>query len=294
MSPAGVWRPAPLLPDEARGGAALVFAVGVLCFLACLAALSAAAADRAALGWARDLRSEATVQVRPAGSETAASAAARAAEALAGVPGVSEAAALEREKAEALLKPWLGDAVLADLPVPQLVTVRLDPERPASARDLEHALRLAGVDGTVDDHGLWLQDVERAAGTVRWTAVLVFGLLALAAAAMIGFATRAAMTARRDVVEVLHLSGATDGFVAGVFQARYARTAALSGAIGAAGAAALVAILRLGGGGEGLTPALPYAWSDLTLLLPCPLVAATVAALTARVTALRLLGEEGG
>ena len=38
------------------------------------------------------------------------------------------------------------------------------------------------------------------------------------------------------------------------------------------------------------TPVLPIAWSDLMAVLPCPLIAAAVAALAARVTARRLIG----
>ena len=72
--------------------------------------------DRAAAGWARQLTGEMTGIVRPKATETPDSAAARAAETLAGVEGVAEARALEREKAEALIAPWLGDAAdLADL-----------------------------------------------------------------------------------------------------------------------------------------------------------------------------------
>jgi cell division transport system permease protein len=40
-----------------------------------------------------------------------------------------------------------------------------------------------------------------------------------------------------------------------------------------------------------LTPALPLAWSDLAVLPACPLIAAAVAALAARATALALLKE---
>ena len=73
-------------------------------------------------------------------------AAARAAETLAGVDGVEEAAALDRKAAEDLLRPWLGDAVLPDLPLPFLVAVRLNPEAPASALTLSRALAEAGLD----------------------------------------------------------------------------------------------------------------------------------------------------
>jgi cell division transport system permease protein len=45
----------------------------------------------------------------------------------------------------------------------------------------------------------------------------------------------------------------------------------------------------LAGGGQGLTPALPLAWSDILAVVPCPLLAALVAAAAAQVTAMRLI-----
>jgi cell division transport system permease protein len=283
------WRPSPLLPPEETREVSLHFVIAVLCFLACLAAVTGVAADRAARGWARDLRGEATVQVRPSAGESGSETAARAAEALAGVRGVSEAAALEREKAEALLKPWIGAAALKDLPIPHLVTVELDPVHPASISDLRQALMRAGIDAEVDDHGRWLADVERSAEIVRFLVGLVFGLTAAAAAAVIAFATRWGMAARRDLVEVLHLSGARDGFIAGLFQARFARLAAVSGLWGALAAAVAAGMLKALGTGQGFAPALPLLWTDIILVSPCPLVAATVAALAARSVTLRLL-----
>jgi cell division transport system permease protein len=44
------------------------------------------------------------------------------------------------------------------------------------------------------------------------------------------------------------------------------------------------------GGADGLTPVLPIAWSDLLAALACPLIAAGVAAVAARITAARLIG----
>src|SRR5690606_30440570 len=169
---------APLLPRRSEGQLWLGAVVAVLCFMACLAAVGAVAADRAAHGWARELRGEATVQVRPRLNESGETAAARAAEALSGAPGVTEAEALGREAAEDLLRPWLGDAILPDLPLPHLVVVRLDPEAPADAAALSRVLAEAGLDASVDDHSLWMADVERAAMLVTTLAVIVFMLMA--------------------------------------------------------------------------------------------------------------------
>ena len=287
------WRPASFLPEEDARDPALLFVVAVLCFLACLTALGVIAGDRAAGGWSSQLRGEATVIVRARGGETPDAAAARAAEVLAGVSGVTEARALEKEKAYALIRPWLGDvaADLDDLPVPRLVAVGLDRRKPATAVALSQALKSQGLDAVVDDHSVWIKDIRHAAGVVRWTAAVIFVLIAGAAAAVVAFATRAGLAARRDVVEVLHLTGAEDAQIANLFELRFARVAAISGAAGAAAAALLGAILRLIGGGAGITPALPIAWVDLLAVLPCPLLAALVAAVAARLTARRLIQQ---
>jgi cell division transport system permease protein len=287
------WRPASFLPDEDARDPALLFVIGVLCFLACLTALGVLAADRAASGWSGQLRSEATVIVRAQGGETPDAAAARAAEVLAGVAGVSEARALEKEKAYELIRPWLGDvaADLDDLPVPRLVAVGLDRRKPATAATLSAALKGQGLDAVVDDHSVWLKDIRHAAEVVRWTGVVIFLLIAGAAGAVVAYATRAGLAARRDVVEVLHLTGAEDAQIANLFELRFARVAAIAGAAGALTAGGLGAGLRLIGGGDGITPALPIAWIDLLAVLPCPVLAAIVAAVAARLTARRLIRQ---
>ena len=284
------WRPAPLLPREPAQDLLLVFVAGVLCFFACLCVIGALGADRAARGWAGQIRGSATVLVQPAAGESPDASAARAAEALSGVKGVSEAAVLEKEKAEALLRPWFGPGpALADLPIPRLVTVELNPKAPASMAALRSALTGAGLDATIDDHSRWTKGIMRAGTLARMAAAGAAGLMILAAGAVIAFATRAGLAARREIVEVLHLSGAEDGFIVALFQNRLAELAAVAGALGAAGAASVGALMRLVGGGEGLTPVLPIAWGDLLAVAPAPLLAAMVAAAAARVTAMRLM-----
>jgi cell division transport system permease protein len=280
------WRPAPLLPADRAQDAALVFVTAVLCFFACLAVLAALGADRAAHGWMSELKGSATVLVRPSGGDSADAAANRAAEALAGVRGVAEARALERDKAEALVRPWLGEGVdLAGLPVPRLVAVELDRARPASAADLRRSLAAAGLDAAVDDHRRWTREILRGADIARAAAIAAAVLVLLAAAAVIVFATQAGLAARAGVVEVLHLAGAEDRLVADLFGWRFGRLGLVAGAFGGLAAAALAILFKLGAGPAGV----PLAWIDLLVLLASPLAAALIAALAARFTALTRL-----
>ena len=279
-----------LLSRDAAGETWLAAVIAALCFIACLAAVGAAAGERAAHGWAGRLRAEATVQVRPRVDETGAAAAGRAAETLAGLDGVQEAEAMDRATAERLLRPWVGEAALADLPVPHLVTVRLDRDAPASAVVMSRALAEAGLDATVDDHRLWRGEVERSAAVLSALALAVFLLTALAAAAAVVYATRAGLQAQRQAVETLSLSGATDGAIARLFMRRYGLLASGAGAVGALAAAGVAALLRGVGGEGGLTAALPVAWSDLALVVLCPLLSGAVAAAAAWIGGLTVLG----
>ena len=285
-------RNAPLLPVSDARDRGLVFVVATLCFLACLTALAVLVANRATQVWTTQLKSQATIVVRPRANETPDSAAARAAESLASVQGVVEARALEKSQAEALVAPWLGDiGDLDDLPIPRLVTVELDPRSPATSKDLNRALKAQGLDALVDDHSIWTKDIARAANLARGFGIGILVLIISAAGAVIAFATRAGLRSRRDVVEVLHLVGAQDIYIARLFQERFAQMAGWAGSLGAIGAALIGAALRLMLDHSDLALALPIAWGDLLALLPCPLIAALIAAVVARLTAETLIAE---
>ena len=289
------WKPGPLLPaPDARDGA-LVFVVAVLCFLSVLTAIGALAAGRAAQGWSQELSATATVLVRPRGDQTSDAAATAAAAALSGAPGVSLARALPGEEAVALLTPWIGkEALPADLPLPRLVAVDLSKDHPATKAILLEALRKAAVDGEVDDHSLWIADVERSAGLARWAAGGIAALVALAAAAVTLLATRAALAARREIVEVLHLSGARPSMIAGLFQRRFGLMGAGAGLFGGTAAAMIAVAARLAGGTDGLTPVLPVAWTDALVALVAPVAVGLVAAIAARLAAMDLLRRLDG
>ncbi|MFI4973456.1 MAG: cell division protein FtsX [Caulobacterales bacterium] len=284
------WWPAPVLPKGDGHDFALMFVVAALSFLAGLTAIAGVAADRASRDWRSQLTSSATVIVRPRGAETADEAAARAAEVLAGVPGVAEPRALSKQQADALLAPWIGpDALPADLPTPRLVALDLDPTHPADVADLKRALASAGLDADVDDHSLWTADILRDAAIARAVSIALFALITASLGAVIAFATRQGLAARRDVVDALHLVGATDAFVARLFQARFARAAAQAGLVGAVLAILAAIALKLLGAGQGLSAILPVDWRDLAVAAPFPLLGALVAAVTARITAMAAL-----
>ncbi len=280
-------RPAALLPPAPKSDRPLFLVVAIIVALACMTAIAARAALSAASAWTADLDGAMTVDVTPGAGETAEQTAARAAEALSQTAGVAEARALPREEIDALLAPWFGDGgTPADAPLPGLVDIRVDRVAPARPNDLLAALDAIGVEAEVDDHERWAADIRRAAGALRTLALAAFLALAAAAAAVTSFATRASLAARADVVEVLHLVGAKDDFIAAEFTRRFLSLGLRAGLLGAllAAIAGLAGMLLTQGGPEDFFPSFRFAVADAIILGLAPFAAAAAAAFTARET----------
>ncbi len=279
-------------------GRYLPWLAAVMVYLASLALVCALTMNRAITHWQEGLSGSLTIQI-PHDADAAGAAGAperleRVVALLMATPGVREAEVLEPAEIERLLRPWLGGAAgLDDLPVPQLVSVSFDP---AAAPDVDKLAReVAGVapGAVIDTHRAWLGKVRDLARSVQWVAVLVVALIGACAIAIVAFATRMGLSVHGNVIQLLHLIGARDSYVAGQFQA-HALTFVLRGGI-AGLVLAVGTVFLIGQGLRGsdvmLLPELtlqPLDWSALLLL---PVFVALVAMLTARVTVMRTLGR---
>ena len=74
---------------------------------------------------------------------------------------------------------------------------------------------------TLDDHHLWVERLGAMARTVVAAAALVFALIVVAMGIAVASATRAAVATNREIVEVLHIVGAADHYIATEFQRRF-------------------------------------------------------------------------
>jgi cell division transport system permease protein len=121
------------------------------------------------------------------------------------------------------------------------------------------------------------------------------GLIALATAAAVTFATRAGLAAHREIVSLLHLMGARGGFIARAFEWHYFISALAAASIGAA----LAGLLLVAAGGleqSGIEPVpflppITLAPLQLAWLLLVPLGAGLIALATTRVSVLSVLSR---
>lgn len=286
-------RETPLLPVSDAREAALFFVVGALCFLAALAALTTRGTYKAAEAWGAQIEGDLTVIMRDTDRGTAQEAANR----VSNFANVFEARLLSPAEVEDLLEPSLGPGGLPDgLPVPILMVVQADMDVGDPTDAIEGVLDELLIDGDVAGNAGYADNVRGALNVLRLVALSIVALLSATAIAVIAFATHAALLARRDIVEVLHLSGAEDRYIAGLFERRFWILALQAGMGGAMAALMITALIVFSGSSSQgveaqLLPRLSLDFWDIVILLVTPVMAGLAARLAARLTVLASLRD---
>ena len=280
--------------DRDAAGFFLPAIIGFMVFLAALALAGSMGLDNLLARWRSQIDSAFTIELPLIDGESAAAATARHRAVMAAVgaePGVESATPVSEEEKARLLAPWLGaDVPALDLPLPDLIGVTTRPGAAIDIPALAAKLVALSPGASIDDHGRWRGAIAGISHTARRAALCLLLLIGAAAALTVVFVARAGLAAHRRVIEILHLIGAHDGYIAGQFQRHAFSRGLLGGVLGAIAAALVFAgvprlLPELAATGFGL---LALQWAELALL---PLAAALLAMATARYTVLAALAK---
>jgi len=279
--------------DRDASGRYLPLLVAIMVYLAALALTGAFAMNKLAERWDSGLSGALTVQI-PAEVAAADPQLGAVVKALAALPGVLSVEPLEARQMNALLEPWLGEAVLTgDLPLPRLIAVTIDSANPPDINEMRRRVLELAPGGLVDDHQRWLGRLLDLTRAVEIMAMVVVALVIFAACIMVAFVTRMGLAAHEQAIELLHLIGAQDSYVARQFQ-NHALSLGLRGGLLGLGLAlptlylARTLLQRID---SGLVPDLGFRSYEWSLLILLPVAAALITMLTARITVLRTLSR---
>jgi cell division transport system permease protein len=195
-----------------------------------------------------------------------------------------------------LIQPWIGaNALVKDLPLPQLIDATIVPGQRVDLASLSARIKTVAPDANVDDHSRWISRLQSLADTIIWSAYAILLLIAVGTAAAVSFATRAGLEAHHDIVALLHGMGAQSGFIARAFEWHYFLSTLGAAAVGAV----LAALIFLGMGGLEFAgveavpflPPLSLKPDELAWLAAVPLVSGLIALATARLSVLAALRE---
>lgn len=287
-------RPTVLPFRRDQSGRFLPVIVAVMVFLGVLTAAFAVLASQSLRTWDRQLSGRLTVQIPPLENGASGALLDQALETIRGVVGVKTADLLAPDTVSALLEPWIGTLPTeTDLPLPHLIDVAVIDAREFESSKLAEALAAVVPGASVDDHGIWLAGVVKLAGTVRAIAVLTVAIIGLSAVVAVVFATRSGLAIHAPTIELLHLMGAPDSYVASLFQQHAFGMGVRGSVLGAAAATAILLVLsRLAGEvNAGLLPSFDATTIDFLSVLVVPAATILLVMLTARITVLRALAR---
>ena len=284
-------REAPLLPEKVRNTRALWVVLIIMALLAGCALLFARGAMRLSGDWQTQLSDTMSVQIMLENTSEWETQTQAARSELLGVLVGADVDVISQSEARNMLKPWLGNTALPDdLPIPALLEITGSD---LSANFVQTTLDAAGFTATIDDNSRYADQLQTTARKLVLIGVGILILILSAGLAVNVFATRAAMTAQKEIIRVLVQVGATDKFISRLF----IRQAAMRGAVGAffgIGLAALTwLILSLFGdwGGLGWT-GFGAGLIDLVWLIILGFIFAIICSSAAGITALKQLSFE--
>jgi cell division transport system permease protein len=274
----------------------LPWIIGFMVYLAMIAATVALLVDHVTQRWQRDLAAQLTVELPGIAGEDAAQHKQRvdaAMEEIADTNGITGTRLLDDAEVKRLLQPWLGDqADQLGVALPDLVAVSLQPGIKPNLSELAARLQEVSPGAAIDDHAQFNAGALNFLRTIEVLAVSLLGLVLAATAGVVAFTARAGLSIHRRIVEIVHLVGAHDSYVARQFQAqafRYGFMGALIGSLLAA-ATLLSAGVFAARGAVPMSAAVkafePWMIWPLALI---PLAAVLVAMITVRLAVLQAL-----
>lgn len=272
----------------------LPWLLAMIVYLAALALAGMMTVSAAVERWDRGLTGTLTIQIPAAAEGARDTGVANALAALKATPGIESARRLSNAEIATLLEPWLGRAALpGDLPLPSLIDVRLRAEAAPDIEGLSALIRAAAPGAEIDDHKKSLDHLVALAHAVELVAIGIVVLVALAAIATVVFITRTGLAIHAGGIELLHLIGAADGYVARQFQGQALELALKGGALGFVLTAVTVFLLGRAADalGAGILPDFSLSLVQWAALAAVPLGIAVIGVLTARVTVMAALRE---
>jgi cell division transport system permease protein len=207
------------------------------------------------------------------------------------IPGIEKATPLEPQEIRRLLKPWLGDNdSLAELPLPILIDIKIDRTSPPAFEIVQQKLSDALKGAKLDNHHDWTKNLVGLARAGEVLGLALFATIMISAMLTVVLAARSRLAVNRVEIELLHVIGASDRYIAKQFQAGAFRSALIAAVAAVTIVGGIVpALIAIGGEFAPLIPELRLEAIDWAIIASVPVCAVLIATVVARVTVGALL-----
>ncbi len=148
-------------------------------------------------------------------------------------PAVERVLLMSQKQKEQLMSPWLGDEIdINTLPIPELLDVYLKKGTNLDYDKMEDTLKEIAPYASIDNHNVWLHRLLRLAGALQTLALSVLCMVLAAGILSIFYAACTSLGIHSQIIEILHIMGAQDDYIARQYARRGFWLGLASGAAG--------------------------------------------------------------
>ncbi len=200
---------------------------------------------------------------------------------------VESVTALDSQTIEKLMRPWLGNKVdISSLPIPVLLDIKLKPDVEVNYDEITRGLRMVSENASIDNHRLWLNRLIKFASSLKNIALAVLLMVMVICAFSIYYSTRTSLNINFNSIEILHIIGAKDDYIARQYARNFAKIGFFAGITGLMLAVPCIILVGRYGisTGSGLLNGAKlssYAW---TLIMITPLFSSLYSMITSYLT----------
>ena len=199
---------------------------------------------------------------------------------------------VEENEIRQLISPWISpDLELTEIPLPGLIAVKLQNASPANIKQLEEKVSQNSSYAKLETHREWLEKLLAFIINLKRLSIFITSILFVITITSIATAMHTRLSLYKTEVELLHLMGADDRYIAQQFQPHALIMTFKGSAIGAT--AALVIILLTTffsyNSENDFIPSLSLDLGNFILIICCPILIISIALITSWITILRSL-----
>ncbi len=295
------------LPLHKKAGTGFIlWVIALMTFLCAMTLAGSFMLSNLTSSWEKGLQGQLTIEIRP--NETKEDITENVINLITTTYKSVEATQIDQSAFMNMLSPWIGDKnsdntdqLLKDFPLPSLIAVEIkqnisENDKAIFNQDLTSGTlekNLKKIDGsiTIDTHETWLNHLISMSHKIRNLGYLIAFIIGATTIAAVAGASRSRITMNQDDIELLHLIGASDHYIAKQFS-RHSAIMTLEGAcVGLFMALSALFFIENfhSQNASTLSVKLDVQWMDWLSLIILPIIGAFIAYITTEFNARRFL-----
>ena len=145
-------------------------------------------------------------------------------------PGVKSYYAMTKSETVNLLKPWIGDKI--DITLPRIISVQISNVIPLNIKTLTKEIKDYSSLIKLETYENWMYEFKNTISAVQSLLGVIIILILLTTAITISYATKSGLNINKKVINIMHMVGATNKYIATQFSRQMMILAISGGSIG--------------------------------------------------------------